>query len=800
MLRFTVLAALYLGFAGAGGAYYAYAAFARDLPDDLKKMSVAPNRATQVYSADGELIGEFFLEKRVELPLEQIPLVVQRAFIAAEDRRFWEHPGFDLSGIFRAAWSNYRGTGTRQGASTITQQVTRMLMLSNERTYSRKFKELILSVRVERELSKRDILERYLNRVYLGHGAYGVQAAAQAYFGKDVNNVTPGEAALLAGLTQAPSAYSPYNSLSAARVRQTYVIERMRQDGYLTDSQARAAVAEPLALVDPELPLNHVAAPYFVEHVRRWAEHEYGHRKVLRAGLRIYTTLDMKAQRSAEAAVRDGLQDLDRRIGFRGPIEHLDGEAVQAFAAGPPQPYSASGQSTPLGEGAALLANVPYRGVVVDISRRGDVTIDAGPMELLVVRDDARQMLRWRGERPENRREARPKLEVGDVVPVELATDHKGKPAFALAQSPEVQGALLALEPATGRLTAMVGGYSFEASRFNRATQARRQIGSAMKPFIYLTALMHGRTQMDVLVDAPVRVQTASGVWTPQNYDGTYQGPMTLRTALAKSINTISVRLVLEVGVDAIITNMRRLGIRTKFPRHVSMALGTPDLSLIEVVAAIGSFANGGKRVVPRFIERVVTADGQVLIDNSKVRPDLQVIPPQYAYLVVDMMKAVVERGTGRQALILQRPAAGKTGTSTGFRDAWFMGYTPDLIAGVWVGRDDFTPIGARATGGTAALPIWLQFMRAAHPPTEPHDFKVPEDVVFVRANEMTGMPAPPGPSARWVPFARGTVPARFVGAARTVLFERSAPLSAGDPQSPPATVPSEEAPEALPH
>lgn len=775
--------ALYLGFAGAAGAFHAYTEFASDLPDGLQKMRVAPNRATQVYSADGELIGEFFLERRIEVSLEQIPLLVQRAFISAEDRRFWEHPGFDLSGIARAMWANYRGTGTRQGASTITQQVTRMLLLSNERTYSRKIKELILSTRVERQLSKRDILEIYLNRVYLGHGAYGVQAAAQVYFGKDVTHLSPGEAALLAGLTQAPSAYSPYGNLSASRVRQSYVLERMRKDGYLTANQVGIALDEPLALVDPDLPLNHVAAPYFVEHVRQWAEREYGHRRVLRDGLRIYTTLDTRAQRSAEAAVRDGLEDLDRRIGFRGPVGHLEKDEIAFFVEGPPRPYRPGSQSTPLGEGAALLAEVPYQAVVTEITKRKEVIVDAGPMALPMVKDDARRMLRWRGERPEKKK-ARPRLAVGDVIPVELTSGAKDRPAFALAQTPEVQGALVSIEPQTGRVIAMVGGYSFEQSRFNRATQARRQIGSAMKPFIYLTALLRGRSQMDIVVDAPVKVRTASGVWSPKNYDGEYKGPMTLRTALAKSINTVSVRLVLQVGVDAIIENMRRLGIRTKFTRHVSMALGTPDLTLMEVAAATSAFANGGRRVYPRFVERVVTSDGTVLMDRRHVRPTTQVLAPEYAYLIVDMMKAVVERGTGRKALVLKRPAAGKTGTSTGHRDAWFIGYTPDLLAGVWVGRDNFTkPIGARATGGSAALPIWVQFMRAAHPDTPPRDFKVPEDIIFVRANELTGMPAPPGPSSRWIPFARGTVPRRFADAARTLRFERSSPLT---PEAPP--------------
>ncbi len=771
MLRLTLLLLLYGGFAGAGGLYRAISVINADLPDDLSTaLDYRPNRASLVYSSDGELIGEFYLQKRVLVELDRIPLHVQHAFVAAEDQRFYQHPGFDPIGIVRAAYVNWRSGKTRQGASTITQQVMRMLMLSNRRSYLRKAQEVILSVRVERELSKRQILRIYLNHVYLGSGAYGVQAAAEVYFGKDVDELTVAEGALLAGLVQSPTRYSPHHNLPAARARQRYVLGNMLASGYITEQQHEAAVAEPIALIDDDLPLNHVAAPYFVEHVRRWATQEFGHRNLFYGGLRIYTSLDATMQRSAEAAVRDGLESLDRRIGFRGPLAHLEGDALTAFADGPAHPHIAGLERAGITSGDHLLPEITYRGAVIDLPRNGGVTLDFGPETAPLARDDARALRRWHDD--EGRR-----LEVGDVIPAKVGADKRGRPVATLAQIPDVQGALVVIDPDTGRVKAMVGGYDYVHSQFNRVTQARRQIGSAIKPFIYATALANGATELDMVADAPVAVTTASGVWTPRNYDNEYLGPVTLRTALAKSLNTVSVRLVLKVGLERVIETMRTMGIKSPIPRHVSVALGTPDLTLLEVTSAIAGFANGGRRVDPVFVERV-TADGEVVFDNVGRRPDHQVISPQLAYLVTDMLHNVVAHGTARRAQILGRPAAGKTGTSTGWRDAWFVGFTHDLMAGAWVGRDDFTPIGARATGAAAALPIWLQFMRSAHPDTPPRPFTPPPGIVFVRADETTGEPRPPGSyRARLIPFLPGTVPPRFLSSVEDAPFRSSAPF-----------------------
>ncbi len=772
MLRVLFLLLLYGSFAVLGFVYYTVSELSRELPRDLASaMEYEPNRATRVYSANGELIGEFSFERRVLVPPDRIPEHVRSAFVSAEDGRFWQHPGFDITGIVRAAWANYRSGATKQGASTITQQVTRMLLLSNERTYSRKIKELILSVRVERELSKHQVLHIYLNHVYLGRGAYGVGAGAEAYFGKDVHHLTIAESALLAGLVQAPSRYSPHRNPEAARTRQRYVLGRMRDDGAITHGQLAAAQREPLAILDQDEPLNHIAAPYFVEHVRRWAQQRYGTRSVFNDGMRIYTTLDTRSQLAAEAAVRDGLLALDRDIGFRGPLDHLDEHRRSAFGEGPLRPYFPGLQDLELTGGGTMLPDVTYVGAVAAIRPSGSITIELGPERMPLASDDAKSLVRWRGE--DGRR-----IEVGDLLPVTLGEDERGNFRVDLAQQPDVQGALVAIEPPTGRVIAMVGGYDYLQSQFNRATQAKRQIGSAIKPFIYATALENGITQLDVFNDAPVAVRTVAGVWAPKNYDNTYKGPVTLRTALAKSLNTVSVRLLVQLGVDKLVETMRAVGIASPIPRHISIALGTPDLTLLEVAAGYAAFANGGMRVEPRFVDRVTAADGTVIDDWRRERPHERALSPEIAYLTTDLMTAVVARGTGRKAQALGRPTAGKTGTSTGHRDAWFFGFTADLVAGVWLGRDDFTPVGGRATGGGAALPIWLQFMQHAHPDTAVRPFPAPSDIRFVRADENTGRPAPPGSwGAAWIPFARGTVPPRFAGRVKPLGFVAGEPF-----------------------
>jgi penicillin-binding protein 1A len=800
--------------------------FRSDLPPDLDVLTdYRPLRASQIFSADGEMIGEFFVEKRVLVPIERLPDTVKKAFVAAEDLRFYEHHGVDYPGIFRAAWANLLAGEVVQGGSSITQQVAKLLILGQERSLARKVREALLAFRIENKLSKDQILGIYLNHVYLGYGAYGVAAAANAYFGKSPADLSVGEAAMLAALPKAPSRITPFHDFARAQARQRYVIDQMVEAGYLSPAEATAARREPLVLVTDRRTLTNVAAPYFVETVRRYVADKYGSEELLARGFRIHTTLDMRLQRAAEAGLRRGLEDLARRLGFSGPIARLTAEQRAQLTRGRPRPLAPTGFSVDDEEqGGALVPVAAPQAALIDTTQPGArlsepmaryvageawaakrksarqpppptfptdpdttyaavvtaltpaVAVASGGLQVKLEPSDAAQVLSWKGSHGET-------VAPGDVLPVQFRNNEPpppptpGKrpaprpiPTAVLARTPNVEGGLVALDPHTGHLLAMVGGYDFNRSQFNRAIQARRQIGSAIKPFIYATAIDRGLTPLTIRWDAPVRFKTASGIWAPHNYKPEYLGPLTLRTALAKSINTISAQLTAEMGVDPVIETMRGLGISSAVPRAISLSLGTADLGLSEVAYALASFPAGGKLVSPLSIVRISDGEGR-LLEEARPRERLQRMSPETAYVVTDMMKGVVEVGTARKAQSLGRPAAGKTGTSTNYRDAWFFGFTPELLCGVWVGRDDFKPIGHDVTGGQAALPIWLDFMRAALHGRPVRDFPVPAGVVLARANPETGVPAPPtAPKSRLIPFRRGTLPPAFrnpVGAGR---------------------------------
>ena len=792
ILRILFLLLVYGVSAGAASLYFVVTTINEDLPPDLTQiLDYKPYRKSIVLSTDGDEIGTFSIENRRIVPLERMPSHVPAAFLSAEDHHFFQHPGFDPTGIARAAITNWRSGGTKikQGGSTITQQIVKQTILAGEEggledlglspedmaktkklmKYRRKMREVVLAVRVERELSKDEILSIYLNHVYLGNGAYGVAAAAESYFGKEVDDLSIAEAGMLAGLVASPTKYAPTHDMALARDRQRYVLGRMRDEHYISDSEYTAALNEPIALVDKS-DLNHLASPYFVEYIREFATKKYGNNTLFKGGLKFYSTLDRTVQAAAEAALKHGLESLDRKLGFRGPIGTVANNQRGAWAGGPGHPLSGANDST-TALADQLLQEQRYGAMIVE-QKGGALAVDLGPKRLPLVTEDAKDVVAWRSKGGKA-------VALGDLLAVRLDADGT---AVTLAQRPTLQGSIIVMDPHTGRVLGLVGGYDWTASQFDRATQAKRQVGSSIKPFIYSAALEAGKTPVEHMRDGPFSVQTATGTWTPANYDNKYLGDVTLMTALAFSLNTISVQLAVSVGLDRIIEIMRGFGITSPIPRHISIALGTPDLTPLEVATGYAGIANGGRWVTPRFYDLVTDPAGKVFDDLRKQPMGPQIISPEVDYVMINLMKGVVQRGTARYALALGRPTAGKTGTSANYKDVWFNGFTTDLLCSIWIGRDDSTPIGDKITGGGAAVPIWLEVMQKAHPPTKVRDFPPPANVSFTRVEPWSGDPTGPSSDpnqAVWMPFVRGTLPAKFLSGPSVRSFDDLVPAPA---------------------
>jgi penicillin-binding protein 1A len=727
-----------LGLLAAGGvAAIIYHKLTADLPDVAELEQYQPSLVTKVYDRNGELIADFFIERRFLVPLEQIPISLQQATVAVEDARFYTHSGIDLIGVLRAMWVNFRAGEVREGASTITQQVARTLFLTRERTLRRKIREIILARRIEQRFSKDRILEMYLNQIYYGHDAYGVEAAAQLYFGKSVQDLTVGEAALIAGLPSAPNTYSPLRDLSRSLQRRQHVLRRMVDVGYLTPEEALRAHQEPVRLASiQQKQVN--KAPYFVEYVRQYMVERYGAKRLYHGGFHVYTTLDLGLQRAAVQALRRGLMVVDKRHGYQGPRQHItltgnaatDQEAIRAVTmADTEDPTLRGGEVLP--------------GVVLEV-RGSDVVVAVKTSRGILPRQGYTWVREADLERDFARRRVLAPEEIftpGDVVQVriEQVDSNRKPPQLSLEQEPAVQGALLALEPGSGHILAMVGGYDFATSQFNRAVQAVRQPGSAFKPIIYTAALEAGMTPASIIIDAPF-VKKGPGnddYWKPENYSHRFYGPTTLRTALAKSRNLVTIRILDKIGIPRVLGLARRLGIRSRLAPYLSLALGASGVTLAELTAAYSVFTTGGLYVKPEFITKIVDAQGTVLEEHFPAAQ--RVLTPEVAYVMTNLLQGVVQNGTGRRARALGRPVAGKTGTTNDFRDAWFMGYTPGVIAGVWVGIDDRTVLGHRETGGRVAAPIWLEFMQAAMRGRPITDFPIPPGVRFVRIDAAHG-------------------------------------------------------------
>ncbi|MCW9001117.1 MAG: penicillin-binding protein 1A [Rhodospirillales bacterium] len=767
---------LLLGFAGAGGVVYLFYTYGSDLPDYKQLADYEPPVMTRVHAGDGRLLAEYATERRVFVPVEAIPRRVIHAFLSAEDKNFYEHPGVDFPSVMRAVLINVRnmGSGRRPvGASTITQQVAKNFLLTNEVSFERKIKEAILSFRIERAITKNRILELYLNEIYLGYGSYGVAAAALNYFDKSLGDLTLAETAFLAALPKAPNNYNPQRFPDAAKARRDWVIGRMFEDGAISLEEAEAARAEPLTTISKK-ETEFVTADFFAEEVRREILSRYGESDLYKGGLLVRTTLDPKLQEIAKKSLRKGLHEYDRRHGWRGPIDHIEGD-----------------HDLP-GRLAAL--NVPSG---PDNLRPAVVTAVSGDRADIAFADGTSghipfAQMRWArpwlkgqkvGARPSAPSDV---LKAGDVVYVEPALageDEEPYPdgAYALQQIPAANGGLIALDPHTGRVLAMLGGYDFSRSQFNRVTQAYRQPGSAFKPFVYLTALDSGYTPSTLILDAPFVIDQGPGLpkWKPANYTRQFYGPSTMRLGIEKSRNLMTVRLAQTVGMNKIATYAERFGIVDDLPESLSMSLGAGETSLIRMTAAYAMLVNGGKRITPTLIDRVQDRHGRTVFRhdtrdcpdclavqwNGQAVPNIpdireSVTDPGSAYQVVSMLQGVVDLGTRRLINKIGKPLAGKTGTTNDSFDTWFVGFTPDLAVGVYVGFDTPSSLGKGETGSNVAAPIFKYFMEEALRDRPAIPFRIPPEIRLVRVDSRTGLLARPGDkSVILEAFKAGTVP-----------------------------------------
>lgn len=756
-VRFTVWLSFFLIVALFGSSGYGFYRVTRNLPQIASLKDYQPSIVTSVYGDDGSLIAEYYHERRIVVPLERIPQRLVEAFVAAEDSRFFEHEGIDFLGILRALWKNIKAGGIVQGGSTITQQVTKSLLLSPERSFTRKLKEAILAYRIEKHLSKEEILFLYLNQIYLGHGAYGVQAAAQNYFAKEVEELNLAECAMLAGLPQAPSRYSPYTHPSRAKERQVYVLNRMVADGYITTNQAAEALAHELDITERK-DWNIANVPYFAEHIRRYLEEKYGEEVLYREGLQVYTTVNVAFQKAARDALKKGLCDLDKRQGYRGPLNRLAPEEIEPFFK---QLKESAGEGQ-LEKGAVV------KGVVIGVSseeKSVSVRLNEGLGTLPV------ENMTWaRQPDPEiaygtvKVRNAAKVLTVGDVVLVRLVEEdtETGGWVLALEQEPEVQGALLCMENSTGHVKTMVGGLDFNTSQFNRAIQSRRQPGSSFKPFTYAAALDKGYTPATIIIDSPIIYtdEEMDWKWKPKNYKEKFYGPTLLRTALIFSRNVVTIKILRDIGIDYVIDYARRFGITSPLSRDLSLALGSSGVSLLELINAYSVFANLGELVSPIFITKVLDRHGNLLEEHMTQRE--RVLDRDTAFIMTHLLQEVVKYGTGWRAKAVNRPAAGKTGTTNKLQDAWFIGFTPTYVTGVWVGFDDDRTLGKYETGSRAASPIWVDFTKNILKNKPVKVFTVPENVVFAKIDPKTGLLArSDDENAVFEAFKEGTAPTK---------------------------------------
>jgi penicillin-binding protein 1A len=686
-LAFTFLVLCAIGFGAALGLLFVYTS---DLPEIHALQDYRPDVVTELYADDGQAIGSFAIQRRILLTYGQIPKLLRSAILTTEDQHFEEHWGVDFPRVLEAAWHDVAHHGIKEGASTLTMQLAGGLFLNrSDRSFRRKIEETMLAIQIERHYTKEQIFTMYCNQIYLGAGNYGFEAASEYYFSRPVAQLTLPEAATLAAIIRGPT-YSPTIHPDRALARRNLVLSLMAHDHKVPQAEAIAAMKEPLGL-HISTPRNDLA-PYFVEDIRQYLEHTYGTAAVHEQGLRVYTTLNVAMQKAANQAVRDGLHSYDRRHGWRGNLPNIlkDGTATL-------ESYQNEDWRGPIQKG-------DYVPGLVTAVQPTFATIKMGAYHAMLTPAD----FAWTG-----RKSVMQLLKPGDLVEVSIKEVSGTTAHVQLEQKPAAQGALLAIDNATGEIKAMVGGYDFTESKFNRATQAVRQTGSSFKVYVYTTAMEQGDSPFDTIMDLPVTFRSGGQDYSPKNYDEKFEGRITLRRALADSRNVPAVRLLDKVGIQNVIDVARRFGISSPLPPYLPLALGAADLTLLEHTSAFTVFPDDGIRIEPHTIRRVQSYDGVVL---EEPRPNVtDVIPPDVARTMVSMLEEVVQFGTGVRAKEIGRPSAGKTGTTNDFTDAWYLGFTPQLTAGVWVGNDDKRiSLGKKETGARAALPIWLEFMQQA--------------------------------------------------------------------------------------
>lgn len=786
----------FIGLLGAFGLFSWFLVnYTKDLPEFSKLKDYQPPVVTRVYTDDGQLLAEFAEEKRVFVPITSMPDIVKQAFLSAEDQNFYNHNGLDIYGIGRAVLTNVRALGSDSrlvGASTITQQVAKNMLLTNEVSFERKFKEAILALRMEKVLSKDRLLELYLNEIYLGQGAYGIAAAAQTYFNKGLDDLSLEEVAYLAALPKAPNNYHPVRRNQAALTRRNWVIGRMLEDGHITRDQAEIARLQPLDASNMSTERSAVRAPYFAEEIRRFLRETRGFDGLYKDGLIVRSTLNPELQTYAERAFRYGIMAYDRRHGWRGAIARFDDNSNWAERL----------QNIPIQSG--MLPDW-HLGVALK-KQNGKISVGiANGREVELDEND----VKWAGD----------KMQAGDIImvspPSYLDVEHskdiltftptgEDSPTWRLRQVPTVQGGFVAIDPYTGRVLAMQGGWDYEKSEFNRVTQAQRQVGSAFKPFIYLTALEEGYTPSTKVLDAPISFSMGrgQGVWSPTNYDSDkYYGPTTLRVGLEKSYNLMTVRLAAHLGMNRIAQTVNRFNIYDEMQTHLANSLGAQEATLLRLTLGFGMLVNGGQKVSPTFIDRIQDRNGVTVyarggrscidcgpriawtpdqpVPHIEREEDL-VTDPRIAYQMVSMLEGVVQRGTAARRMAgVDFPVAGKTGTTNDNRDAWFIGFTPDLVIGTYIGYDRPRSLGRGETGGVAALPLFRAFIDQYTDNREAMPFRIPTGISLVQVNATTGLrTSPSDPRAIWEAFLRTEEDTISPDSTPDSTYEYNAPLT----------------------